>query len=141
MRVLIVEDDPAVARAVARGLRLRGHVVRVAASCFEASSCFESFDLGIFDLTLHDGNGMDIASLLLSRHCVPSAIFFSGLSDVPERATRLGYFVAKSEGIQGLYSAMDRLSEPQACRALRYSDVVPRSMPQTEERELISRVR
>src|SRR5690606_40337845 len=53
-RVLLVEDDPAVARGLARLLMARGLSVDIALSCSAARSLPGHFDLGIFDIELTD---------------------------------------------------------------------------------------
>lgn len=99
-RLLVVEDDVAVARALSRTLARRGFAVAVARSCTAARSFNESFDFAVLDLDLPDGNGVDLASQLLDDGKIPSVVFFTGSRDpaLLARARKLGSVVVKSSG-------------------------------------------
>ncbi|HEY5686227.1 MAG TPA: response regulator transcription factor [Acidimicrobiia bacterium] len=62
MRLLIVEDEPDLASALARGLRRRGHGVDVVGTVAQAELAVAStgFDLLVIDWNLPDGAGIDI---------------------------------------------------------------------------------
>src|SRR5690606_21276632 len=77
-RVLLVEDDPAVARGLARLLMARGLSVDIALSCSAARSLPGHFDLGIFDIELTDGLGVDLARELVRRTKVCAVMFYTG---------------------------------------------------------------
>jgi signal transduction histidine kinase len=78
-RLLLVEDDAATARVLARLLALRGTEVSTAASLAAARAAAESacFDLVVSDLGLPDGNGLDLGRWLAARGG-PPAIALSG---------------------------------------------------------------
>jgi DNA-binding response OmpR family regulator len=99
-RLLVVEDDVTVARALSRTLARVGYSVALARSCAAARSLAQSFDLAILDLDLPDGNGADLARALISEGKVPSVLFFTGSSDTSllARARGLGSVVMKSLG-------------------------------------------
>jgi DNA-binding response OmpR family regulator len=99
-RLLVVEDDLTVARALSRALARAGYSVAVARSCAAARSLAQSFDLAILDLDLPDGNGADLGRALLSEGKVPSVLFFTSSSDssLLARARCLGSVVMKSRG-------------------------------------------
>jgi two-component system, response regulator RegA len=99
-RLLVVEDDVTVARALSRTLARRGFSVAVARSCAAARALAQRFDVAVLDLDLPDGNGVDLASELISVGRVPSVVFFSGSSDAAllARARRVGTVVMKSNG-------------------------------------------
>ena len=64
LRILIVDDEPAMVKAVARMLRPAGHVVRTANSGEEALEhlAAEPFDVVVSDLGMGAGmNGWDVA--------------------------------------------------------------------------------
>jgi PAS domain S-box-containing protein len=70
LRVLAVDDEPSMTRAVARMLRPGGHSVRVAGSGEEALECLaaETFDVVISDMGLGPGmNGWDLADAVKQR--------------------------------------------------------------------------
>ena len=62
MRLLIVEDEPALARHLERGLREEGYAVDRAETLAEASelSFATDYDLAVLDLMLPDGNGLEL---------------------------------------------------------------------------------
>lgn len=61
MRVLVVEDDPALAKVLVRGLSEEGHAVDGAATVAAASEAtsVNEYDLVVLDLGLPDGDGVD----------------------------------------------------------------------------------
>jgi DNA-binding response OmpR family regulator len=65
MRLLIVEDEPALARHLVRGLREEGYAVDRAETLAEAGelSFATDYDLAVLDLMLPDGNGLDLLKL------------------------------------------------------------------------------
>ncbi len=107
-RLLVVEDDRAVARAIARFLRRRGYSVSVAHSRAAALSRRGEFTCGVFDVDLPDGSGIELAKELLESSRVDRAVFFSASprSGVAQRAERLGTFVHKAEGVAELGEAV-----------------------------------
>lgn len=66
MRILLVEDDFALAEVVALGLRNESYAVDVAATCAEAEALLRTteFDVACFDLGLPDGDGLDLVRRL-----------------------------------------------------------------------------
>ena len=99
-RLLVVEDDVTVSRALSRTLARRGFSVAIARSCTAARALAQPFDFAILDLDLPDGNGVDLARELLGSGRVPSVLFFSGTSDAAllARARRIGSVVMKASG-------------------------------------------
>jgi DNA-binding response OmpR family regulator len=65
-KILMVEDDPDVARSVQDGLASRGYAVARAATIAAARELLETstFDLAILDLTLPDGCGLELTQPL-----------------------------------------------------------------------------
>lgn len=132
-RILIVEDDVAVARAVARVLDNHGMTTVVARSVEEAEEAGGGFDAGVFDVDLPDGNGIVLAEHLLARGCVGLVLFHSGESAVETRlaASELGSFSPKSDGIHALYKLLlEALADSGiAARAVGAEDVTPGGTP------------
>jgi DNA-binding response OmpR family regulator len=95
LRVLLVEDDPELARTVERSLAHYGHRTVIAGSVAVAEALTDSFDCGILDIDLPDGNGVRLAD---------AAVFFSASNDaqILEEARELGMFVAKTAGMREL---------------------------------------
>jgi two-component system response regulator RegA len=99
-RLLVVEDDVTVARALSRTLARRGFAVAIARSCAAARALAQSFDFAILDLDLPDGNGVDLAHELLAGSRVPGVAFFTGTRDAAllARARRVGTVIEKAAG-------------------------------------------
>jgi len=99
-RLLVVEDDVTVARALCRTLARRGFSVAIARSCSAARSLLQTFDFAVLDLDLPDGNGVDLAQQLMESSKVPSVLFFTSSTDpvLLARARRLGPVVMKASG-------------------------------------------
>ncbi len=62
MRLLIIEDEPSLARHLLRGLREEGYAVDWAETLSDASelSFATEYDLAVLDWMLPDGNGLDL---------------------------------------------------------------------------------
>lgn len=103
-KILIVEDEPAVSRALERLLAREGHVCDVASTHADSLSFFGQYDCGVFDVELPDSDGVDLAMGLKARGVVKRVVFFSGLSDGKSeaRARTHGAYVHKSEGVARL---------------------------------------
>ena len=70
MRVLVVEDEEAIAEPLAEGLRREGFTVTVAGTAAEALAAAEA-DVVLLDLRLPDGDGLDVCRELRARSDVP----------------------------------------------------------------------
>lgn len=107
-RILIVEDQPAVGRALHRLLAREGYECDVAQTHADSLSFFGEYDCGVFDIELPDSDGVDLALSLQSRGIVRQVVFFSGLSDGTSeaRARAHGVYVHKSEGVVRLRTAI-----------------------------------
>ncbi|MDP9494961.1 MAG: response regulator transcription factor [Actinomycetota bacterium] len=68
MRLLVVEDEPDLAKAIARGLRRDGHAVDIALSAGEADFKVRtsSYDLVCLDWSLPDGSGLAFCAALVA---------------------------------------------------------------------------
>lgn len=108
MRVLLVEDQALVARAVARLLRTHGCTVEVIDRCAALPTVTGTFDLGLFDIDLPDGNGVDLAEAALGAGQVSVALFYTGTTDreLLSRAAQLGPVVSKTHAPSGLLETM-----------------------------------
>jgi DNA-binding response OmpR family regulator len=103
-RILLVEDDPDLCRAVARVFRREGLEVTAAPSCLAARALTCPFYLGVFDIGLGDGDGVELAAELLERKRLARAVFFTsaGRVETHRRARRVGPVVHKSDGAEAL---------------------------------------
>lgn len=107
--VLIVDDEPVIGQVLAVHLRSRGFETTEVASAAAALGAGKKYSLGVFDIELGDGNGLDVAEELLERGLVRDAIFYSGVVDtgIRDRANAIGTFVSKSIGIQAVVRTVE----------------------------------
>jgi DNA-binding response OmpR family regulator len=108
LRVLLVEDDPELARTVERSLAHYGHRTVIASSVGATEELTESFDCGILDIDLPDGSGVRLAERLLDGGQIGAVVFFSASTDneVLAEARALGSFVSKTAGVRELERAL-----------------------------------
>jgi DNA-binding NtrC family response regulator len=108
-RALIVDDDPVVARAIARRLLREGYTVSLGQTCRKARASGGGFQVAVLDLDLPDGNGADLAAELLRLGAVRSVVFYTGSLDTAqrERAERFGVIVDKSRELEDLVSTLE----------------------------------
>ena len=91
LRVLLVEDEPALASAVCAALRRRGHEVAHANSAAEALELREP-EVLITDIHLDGSSGLDLLAELRARGARPHAVLIAGMPSLEDcrRAMRLG---------------------------------------------------
>jgi CheY-like chemotaxis protein len=91
-RILVVDDDPALANAVERGLRIAGHEVTVSLRGSEALALFKAgmrFDLVVSDFEMPGMTGGELC--IAVQNLVPTPfIIQSGNEDVLEFAASCG---------------------------------------------------
>ncbi len=95
LRILIVEDEPATLRLMARLLQRLGHVVAAADSITSGYKAFESggFDLIISDIGLPDGTGLELIRRIvaLRGHIPAIALTGYGMEDDIVRSREAGF--------------------------------------------------
>ena len=132
-RILIVEDDDALARLLADNLRFEGFTVERARDVPETLHRLQSFtpDLVLLDLMLPVGDGLEICRELSARPAKPPIIILSarGRKEDKVRGLDLGAddYVAKPFDIDELLArirAVLRRREPPPFRRMRLGDVV-----------------
>jgi DNA-binding response OmpR family regulator len=108
LKVLLVEDDPELARTVERVLARYGHATVTVGNVASAEVLSEVFDCGILDIDLPDGSGVRLAERLLDRGQLGAVVFFSASADedTVAEAAEIGVFVAKAAGTRGLERAL-----------------------------------
>lgn len=109
--VLVVEDEPMIARALERQLKAAGLRATCVASVSEAASLEGDFCAAVIDLNLPDGSGITVADDLYARAQVDHLFFFSATLDEQEiaEAKKRGLFIAKSDGVEFVVSAVGRV--------------------------------
>jgi len=80
LRILVVEDEPATLRLMARLLRGLGHTVMTANTIATTLEALDSgrFDLIVSDIGLPDGSGLDLMRQAVARHGPIPAIALTG---------------------------------------------------------------
>ncbi len=86
-RVLVVDDDPLVARSLAEFLSGEGFDVHVSGTCAEALGALDKveppgFDVMIGDLSLPDGSGMDLLRQVRKAHRGVAVIMLTGYGTI-----------------------------------------------------------
>jgi CheY-like chemotaxis protein len=112
VNLLFVEDNPAVGRAIAKSLRARGHSVTLVHTSAEARAALGYHDVGVFDITLPDGDGIELCEQLLRDRRIGGALFCSGSVDdlLLERAQETAPVVSKEASFWELCSAIESVS-------------------------------
>ncbi len=85
MRILLVEDDPMLAGAVARALRQSAHVVESVANGVDADQCLamNDYDLVLLDLALPGLDGFEVLKRLRQRRKAVPVLILT-VRDAPE---------------------------------------------------------
>ncbi len=106
--LLIVEDDLLLARALQRSLVARGIQARHVARCATAAALRGPFVVGVFDIDLPDGDGVELARLLMLRGIVSRVIFYTACSHPARlaRAKDLGTVFVKSSHLNSLMDVL-----------------------------------
>ncbi len=93
MRILVVEDEAALADALARGLRHAAHAVDVAHTLAAARTrlALESYDAMVLDLGLPDGSGLTLAHDLRTGGSPLPILILTARDTVPDRVRGLDH--------------------------------------------------
>lgn len=112
-RVLIVDDDAAFARALARGLERAGYETAVALDGDSALAALDetSFDRACVDLRLGTDSGLDLLESLLERQPELIVVILTGYASIATavEATRRGArdYRAKPVGVAEVIAALE----------------------------------
>lgn len=104
MRILVLEDDSAVRRSVVRVVRTISSEVVEACCCAEARAV-KDCSLGVFDVDLPDGDGVELAQELIEVGQVGAVVFYTGRP--LSRAADVGTVVTKGSDAAELRAAVD----------------------------------
>jgi CheY-like chemotaxis protein len=109
VNLLLVEDNAAVGRAIAKSLRAQGHIVTLAHTYAEARAAAGHYDVGVFDITLPDGDGIELCEVLLRDRRIGAALFCSGSIDdlLIERAQETAPVISKEASFWELCQAIE----------------------------------
>jgi len=97
VRLLVVEDEPDLAQALARGLRRDGHAVDIALNAYDADFKLRTagYDLVCLDWNLPDGSGLELCRSLVSGKLPlfeeerPRILMLTARDDVGDRVSGL----------------------------------------------------
>jgi DNA-binding response OmpR family regulator len=109
LNLLLVEDNAAVGRAIAKSLKAQGHLVTLAHTFAEARAATGYHDVGIFDITLPDGDGIELCEILLRDRRIGGALFCSGSIDdlLLQRAQETAPVISKEASFWELCRAIE----------------------------------
>jgi DNA-binding NtrC family response regulator len=118
IQVLIIDDDPNICIILSELLKQMGHGFEIAKTAVDAQLLFNShlFDLVLLDLTLPDGNGLDLLPQFTGTPQSPEVIIISGTGDV--RGAALAFKYGAWDYVQKPF-LLDEVSLP-ITRALQY---------------------
>jgi two-component system catabolic regulation response regulator CreB len=88
-KILVVEDEPAIAESIAYSLRRDGYLTTVASTCAAAERELASADLIILDLMLPDGSGFDLIGQARRSPAPPAIIVLSSRDGEADRVAAL----------------------------------------------------
>jgi DNA-binding response OmpR family regulator len=117
--VLIVEDDLMLARALQRSLISKGIAARHVARCATATALDGPFVVGVFDIDLPDGDGVELAYQMVRRGIVSRVVFYTACSH-PARLARahdLGTVFVKSSHLSSLMDMLVSRPSRESCVA------------------------
>ncbi len=91
MHVLVIEDEPKVARAIREGLESENYHVTVAATGEEGYflATTRAFDLIVLDLMLPGRDGLEILTALRQQHCQTPVLILTARDAVEDRVLGL----------------------------------------------------
>src|SRR6185503_4201201 len=110
VRILVLEDSAYLANALSRLLKRFGYDVVQAGCCATALASSGYFDLGLFELELPDGGGLEVSSELMNAGNLGSVVFFTATLDgaLFKRAERTASCIQKTDGIEVLLDTIRR---------------------------------
>ena len=132
MRILLVEDEPKVARAVREGLEAEHYDVTVAATGEEGFflATTQGFDLVLLDLMLPGRGGIEILESLRGRGCATPVLILTARDTVPDRVRGLDSgaddYLVKPFAFPELLArvrALTRRGRPELALRLRLADL------------------
>src|SRR2546428_833421 len=91
MKVLVVEDEPAIADFIERGLRAEGYVVEVATDGDDGArrALSDDFDLVVLDLMLPGTSGLDVLDSIRSERTLLPVILLTARDEVEDKVAGL----------------------------------------------------
>ncbi|MEM9192424.1 MAG: sigma-54 dependent transcriptional regulator [Myxococcota bacterium] len=122
-RILIIEDEDSLRRAISRYLKRSGAEVAEAATCAEAFEYLDNHEVDIVlcDIILPDGQGFEVADRAAHQKPMPSVIVMTGDDRIDNAISALQYrasdFLLKPFSFDALDEAIERsrtMRQPEA---------------------------
>lgn len=88
-RIVVVEDEPAIAESVAYALRRDGFTVEIAATALAADAAVNQVELVVLDLMLPDNSGFELIARWRKRGLVTPIIVLSSRDEEADRIAAL----------------------------------------------------
>ncbi len=113
-RILVVDDDPVFAEALAHALRRRGHEITVAndGETALALATADAFDAAVLDLRLATDSGLRLIAPLKAAHPELRILLLTGYASIATavEAIKLGavHYLAKPAGAEEILAALGR---------------------------------
>jgi DNA-binding NarL/FixJ family response regulator len=113
-KVLLVDSDELTVSFVTRLMRRNGFDVIQAGSGAAARSLPASFEVGVFEVSMGDGDGILLAGEMLADARVRRVVFFTDVVDVDllKEAARLGPVLSKDAPASALIAAVGASKRP-----------------------------
>ena len=117
-RILVVDDEPAVADTIRMVLVFRGHQVQVADSAEMALTIYEpgKFDLVITDLSLPKMDGLAMAANIRERSPTQAIILVTAYAESiqgdRERLAKVDFLLGKPFSLQQLHDTLTKVFQP-----------------------------
>jgi len=91
MKILIVEDEPQLLESIDSFLKNEGFLCEIAPSYFNAEDKLISYDYDvvILDITLPDGNGLDLLKLIKNNNASTGVLIVSAKNSLDDKLTGL----------------------------------------------------
>ncbi len=134
--VLLIDDEPAVQFGFRAYLNKTGYDVQTAGSIAEARQKFTrgSYDIILLDLSLPDGNGLDLIAEVRQNHPEVALVVITGRGDVPVavKAMQLGAdnFLTKPVDMKELDVYLSKSAE---LKGLRSKEITRKRLDKTTE--------
>ena len=132
MHILVIEDEPKVARAIRKGLEAENYLVTAASTGEEGYflATTRAFDLIVLDLMLPGRDGLEILAALRDQHCQTPVLILTARDAVEDRVEGLDSgaddYLVKPFAFPELLArirALTRRGRPEQALRLRLADL------------------
>lgn len=143
-RILVVDDEPALAELLSRTMAVAGFEARSAPNCREALQIADDMapELALIDISLPDGSGFDLCQEMRIRHPFMGVVFLTARDSMSDKLTGFNIggddYITKpfsvSEVVARVNAVLRRIGSPVPDGTLTIADLVL-----DDEQHLVSR--